>query len=500
MRKTKFPATTTTTLTIPNFLNGINTSIDEGIQSLQYALDIRNFSFSDGALKNGIGYNNFVDTICKDAINKTNLKHQLEQIGSIERIFTFSAFNESSASKETKLLIINNQYQVYYINIYDELPELVKLNIQLTSTPTAVEYKLNNEDVIIISSETDNMFVWNGVSAPYEVLDSPKISSMAMHYERLFVTTNKEKNTIWFSDDLDPTNWNVNLDDAGYISLVDERGALIKVISFLDYIYIFREYGISRLSAFGSQADFSISNLFVSSGRIYPDSVCVCGDVILFLASDGIYRFDGISTTKILTNIENNISNITNQTTASCYYNGSYYLACKYNFLNDSNDITKDNFSNALLEIDVNTFKLKNISYGVNINYLTSIKTDKYSGVLALAKLYNSSNFYIVNLCNNAKFLNSNLEKSWISPYSNLGDISKNKTLKNILIETKTPIELSIFHDSTATTFTFEKGRKNIIKRTNLPLSEFAFKIVSKDESCLIRSLKFVFSSAAIIE
>ena len=109
------------------------------------------------------------------------------------------------------------------------------------------------------------MVVWDGVSDPYEVLDAPKISSMALHYERLFATVDGEKNSVWFSDDLDPTNWSMSLDEAGFIELIDERGALLKVVSFLDYIYIFREYGISRLTAYGDQTSFSVSNLFVSS-------------------------------------------------------------------------------------------------------------------------------------------------------------------------------------------------------------------------------------------
>lgn len=57
---------------------------------------------------------------------------------------------------------------------------------------------------------------------------------MTMHYERLFATTSTDKYTLYFSDDLDPTNWNENITEGGFIQMLDERGELLKVISFWD--------------------------------------------------------------------------------------------------------------------------------------------------------------------------------------------------------------------------------------------------------------------------
>ena len=71
-------------------------------------------------------------------------------------------------------------------------------------------------------------------------------TSMDIHYERLFVTTTNEKSKVLFSDDLDPTLWSIDLSEAGFIEMVDERGALNRVISFNDYLYIFRDYLAAR--------------------------------------------------------------------------------------------------------------------------------------------------------------------------------------------------------------------------------------------------------------
>ena len=93
---------------------------------------------------------------------------------------------------------------------------------------------------MIVTSPTDEMLVYNGVDEAYRVAQAPKISSMTVHYERLFATSTGESNQIWFSKELDPINWDINLESAGFIEMNDERGALLKVMSFLDYVYVFR--------------------------------------------------------------------------------------------------------------------------------------------------------------------------------------------------------------------------------------------------------------------
>lgn len=495
MKKIYYPPESSISIQIPSFEKGIDSSVNENLLSMNYAVDLKNFSFSDGGLKDGLGFDNFFNFLTKEE-TLTTLKNDINAIGSLEKVFHFYIYNQETNTREDKLILVNSQHKIYYINIYDTEPVLQSLrNITFSSSPLAVRYRLNGEDVIILTSETDNMVVWNGKDQPYQVLDAPRISSMALHYERLFVTVDGEKNSIWFSDDLDPTNWSLSLEDAGFIQLLDERGALLKVVSFCDYVYIFREYGISRLSAYGNQNNFSVSNLFVSSGKIYAESVCVCGDVIMFLASDGLYKFDGISTVKILDNISKNISNINKNNLSACYYNGSYFLACKYKFYDSNDSDLVNNYNNSLIEIDIDTNKLKNITYGVEIQFITTFQCDKISGVLVLAKTKEDNNFTLTKLSNSCKFLNMNLCKEWLSPISSVGNVDNHKTLKRIYVETSNPINIDIYTENKTYTLSFTKSNKSICKRVNIPLHKFRFKIRSSSTNCLIHSLKFVFNT-----
>ena len=88
---------------------------------------------------------------------------------------------------------------------------------------------------------------------------------MCLHYERLFAVVGGERNRLAFSANLEPTDWTEDLSSGGFIEMQDERGGLNRVISYNDYIYVFRDFGVARVSAYGDQTDFSVSQLFISS-------------------------------------------------------------------------------------------------------------------------------------------------------------------------------------------------------------------------------------------
>jgi len=486
-RGTAFPTSRKVSLTLDSFDKGINLKFDQALTSMDYARYIQNFSFETGALKEGMGFDSLFSKI-SSGNELTILENDLKNIGSIERVFYFYKYNQEKLSREDKLIFITSTLEAYYIGLYDTQKQLSKLrNIKFTSIPVGARYRLNGEDVIIFSSETDNMIVWNGEEDAYSVLDAPKISSMAVHYERLFATTTGEKNSIWFSDDLDPTNWTLGLDEAGFIELIDERGALLKVVSFLDYVYIFREYGITRLSAFGDQSQFNVSNLYVSSGKIYPDSVSICGDKIIFLASDGLYRFDGVDTTKILSSIEEGFLNIDNSDAISCYCQSSYFLAC--NFI----DKKSGDYLNTLLEIDAETMKLKNITKGVQIKSLMSFSLGSDNLVVATVKTDKENAFLPSILVKNGQYFGNSLEKTWISQESTLGDLYHKKLLTTISIENSCPLVLTIMSGGREHAFELDETKDVNVINCQIALYKFSFKIQSKAKLANIKNLKFEF-------
>ena len=356
---------------IISFNEGLNAKYDENVLPIKYASMAYGFDYSSGALK--------LNKVLKDSsILSSSVIEEIAEIDEIKRVYYFKKYDFDNDVSADKLIIIDGENSVHYINIYDNPQTLVSLGISFNEVPVGTSYRLNSEDVFIFASSQDDMTVWDGVNSPEVIVDAPKITSMAVHYERLFVTTAGDKSELWFSDDLDPTNWNISLADAGLIQMVDERGALRKVLSFNGYLYIFRDYGISRLSASGGQESFYLSHLFTSSGRIYPETIALCGDRVIFVASDGIYSFDGLNTTKILQGVYPILFGFDNS--VACFYDGKYYLTCKASY----NDNSSDEYGDRALLIYSVKDKTEMIIRGENILGLIAINSDNLSNLMIL--------------------------------------------------------------------------------------------------------------------
>ncbi|MCL2555673.1 MAG: hypothetical protein FWE03_01460 [Firmicutes bacterium] len=431
---------------INNFFSGMDYSADEGVLSKHIASENYNFDFSSGALTDGYG-------IVDASINSDD---------QIKNIFRFKKGDEDILLMQTSVGCIK----------YLKDGMINKLEgINLKGNIKGINYRLLDEDVILLCSDSENMVVWNGINSAYSVPSSPKIGSLALHFERLFVA-DTDGETVRFSSDLDPTNWTSSLNEGGYIKLVDDRGRIGKLISFLNHIYIFREYGISRLTAFGDQRDFSVTNLFVSSGRIYADTVALIGDRVIFLASDGLYSFDGLSARRILRNLDGLIVPDKNAKAHGAL--GSYYLSC---CLNGNKGIGCENgkhINNGLLSIKHGKNKYL-VTRGVDIKEFSTYKGD----LLAV------SNGIIGKIEKVNRNFDQIIEKLWLSPKTDLGTDSE-KVLEEIHIESNVNADMSI--ESETDKKSFKIKAKNGINRIRVHLRGrlIGFKISVKCENARI--------------
>lgn len=424
------------TVKIGNFTGGVNYRYDESVLPTSVASDCYNFDFSSGVLTDGYG---------------------IEGVGyfngyNIKSVFHYKKFNHETGLQDDRVIGVGADGSVYCCPLNS--PQNIQKwdGITLAGIPNFVNYRLYGEDVCIITTQNEGMIVYDGVSAPYKVESAPTITSMALHYERLFVTVAGEKNSVWFSDDLDPTNWDASLDGGGFIQLIDERGALNKVVSYLGYVFVFRDYGISRITAYANQADFSVSNLFVSSGRIYPQSVVNCGDRIIFLAEDGLYAFDGVSASKLLSPLGSLIKN--GESAVGSYGYGKYYLA----FNRDLNgEIVGDEAStftnNGLLVYDINSGEYA-LSRGMDLISLTAVNGEVWGCV-------GSGRVGKITRCG-ANF-GTPLLKKWRVPKSDLGKPGK-KTVRQISVFSQSDCKIVLVGDRREKTITV-KGKGEVQRR-----------------------------------
>lgn len=318
-----------------SFSNGINADFDSDLLPVKYSPNTYNFNFINGDLTDGIGvsiprFRYLLEDIefTKELISPTTFH--------IEGCWLFPVWKDNGSRYSSYLLIYSADGKMYYNSLHNELGDMYLIkDLQLSEKPIVTSYKLNGVDTLIIVNESDGMFTWTFEDGITKIENAPQISSMCVHYERLFVTTYGDKRSIWFSDDLNPINFNISATEGGFIEMVDEFGRLNKVVSFEGYLYVFRDYNIAKVVAFADQNEFSVSQLYVSNGKIFDKTICTCGNKIMYLASDGIYLFNGSSSTRLDLNINKMFEGVNNQYARGGYSNGYYYLACKLNFNDD---------------------------------------------------------------------------------------------------------------------------------------------------------------------
>lgn len=416
---------------ISNFAGGLNTVIDPSLVDHNCATLSYNIEGKSGAMQNTGGFDEF---FTGEGKGKTfpfeDNKKPIIGVWHYKRV-------KENGEPDDRLILMFDDLSVSYLSLTekDAYPQPLA-GVKFTSFPNAVNFRLDSDDVIIFSSPTDEMIVWDGVSPPFAVNSAPKITSSCIHYERLFATVSGQRHTLWFSDDLDPTNWNVSIDAAGYIEMADEKGELLKVISFLDYLYIFRTYGITRVTAYTDQTQFTVSQLYVSSGRIYPETVTVCGDKILFLSSDGLHAFDGISAKKLLSNIDSLFDGVENSSATACYYGGKYFLACKLNF-SDSKEVLCEKSShknNCLLVLNLFDGSL-NLMRGVDVKTLAVVAAETmHRLILCFNGQLGSS---LGQWSDSGKVFERILPKCWVTPILDFGAQEQRKFIRRIFISSR---------------------------------------------------------------
>ncbi|MCL2821647.1 MAG: hypothetical protein FWD86_00395 [Firmicutes bacterium] len=464
------PKKSTKKIRIDNFFKGVESAFDQSVLPQDIAVQNYNFDFFSGALTDGYGVEQYAPLADFLA----------------DRLFVFKQnCTKTNQTNQTLLLSQNGQIYTHFRQQIGAKKQPLKINGRLKG----INYRLLGEDVLLINSSSDNMAVFNGTDTPYFVDNSPQINALSVHLDRLFVTDIDGEN-LRFSTDLDPTNWTKSLSEGGYIKMVDDRGRIGNLVSFLNHLYIFRENGISRLSNFADQSTFSLTNLFVSSGKIFFDSVALIGDRIVFLASDGLYLFDGFSTKRVLTNL----TNVLNPTTNAKGFGvgGKYFLACnlKMDDKSDGND-DKDGDKN-----DDNLDKNDSVGGGLANNGLVVFEPslDKYA--LSLGFCISDFAFFedqilvlsgkkVGVLKQNGKNFDKDLTKKWVSPMTDLGT-ENSKVLTEFSIDTNVDMTFFVKSEERGEQFDIKKSNSAQKIKVNLKGNKLSFGIFTTKSGCLI--------------
>ena len=474
------------TLSIMDFMQGMSTIKDSELLPMYCAKMTYNYDYNSGVLKDGMGIGKL------SWVNSDNIVREFplpEGVTQVNGIWHFRRFGEDKQAFESYLIIYGNDKKLYYafldsnINIFYEITGVV-----LDEVPDCINYRLDGKDCLLICSpkEGDGMAIWDGKNVPQITNEAPVITSACVYAGRLFATTGGDHSKLRFSDDLNPKNWNISNFEGGYITLADERGGLNKLIEYNNYLYIIRDYGISRLYAFGDQSDFSIRNMYLSTGKIYSKSAVLCGYRIIMLCRDGLYAFDGLEAHKISIGLDKLFENQDNEKAVGAFVNGKYYLACRLNYA-DNKKVgceTVEYINNTLIEYDIINGNIK-ILRGVDISVMNAVNTTEFSKLVV--SLNNVKTDEVLELNYGGEVLNVATKKEWTSPLSDLGYPMRDKVIRKLIIDTAKDIKFKVYTEDETYEFKINGSKDTIEFPMDIKCKKFGFGIESDNVGCEIK-------------
>ncbi len=450
---------------------------------------VYNFDFSTGVLKDGIG----ISDIEVQYGNESELytKTLVLPNYSYARSCFFSRCWNAVTKSYSSYYIFHASNNKFYYNIFNSNnSEFIEIgNIEYSYMPNMMITKIQGKDNFLFSNSGTGMYMWSPRSDNAEYVNNTyRITDMCIYNNRNFATFELDKQSILYSQEFNPLNFKLNKDESGYIDIPYEiYGKCNKVIVFKDELYVIRDFNIAKIVKGTDKKNFEVEQLNVCNSRIYYNTVCVCDDKIMFLASDGIYEFDGNNAKKIPFEFDNMIGQKDTDYYTAGYLDGIYYLSFKVDF-GDNTKFLCENLStvqnNAFVKIDVKTYKYS-IFRGLDVRQFVVVKDQYNNFMIATYKMdVDLPTCGIVNISGNIK--QNPLGKFWVSKMSDLGYPGKVKFIKDIKFITKSDIKLKIYLDDKAKIFNI-KGKNKIQKiKINEKANLFGFGFETEQNNCYI--------------
>lgn len=342
---------------------------------------IYNFDSKSGALKCGKGFRRFTlptkNEIDSEVYTPTVDDLNLEVI---DALYSTRYFHPEAKRHLARLFFYGNDKNIYSI------PLLVGFSlgnienyIQLVfnTKPVGINCRVDGEDSIFFSSpdETDTPLLLKADGYVYPMPAVPAITSACECDGLMFCTVVGESRHVWYTSTLDLTKIGNETGDTGTINFCDNRGYCNKVVTFKSNVYIFRDYGITKLNVYG-KSDITYAHVYKSTSMIIPDTVVEVGDRLMFLQKDGLYAYNGISVSKIDIPVDKVILDKNNLHAVADALQNKYYLAFRCDF-DDGKHINVENIegykNNCLLIYDTEKENFELIR-GVDIGSMFALK------------------------------------------------------------------------------------------------------------------------------
>ncbi len=400
-----------------------------------------NFKVKNGFLEDGYGVKEL--TVPYNEEDRT--EHKIDTKGKeMIGVWGFNWFDYSTLNNDTFIFIIDKNFDVFYVYEYFYPEMLFPVNLELTSKPVFGEHRVKLNNTLIFSSPTDDLTLYAGGSEIFKFPNVKKFASCCVHENVFYAIELEDCCKIMWTKNLDPYKLD-EVEFSEYLFSGGEGGRLRKLFSLNDYVYVFRDNAIVKISAYSAKDELSVTHVFYSTSFIFPQTTERCGEYIVFLTREGLHLFNGKDVSKVDLEVFDLVDISHYETFASSSKNGKYFLACKMDF-DDGEKIGCENCqngykNNAVLVFDVEEGTTE-ILRGVDISDFAPIESNIMSKLLCT---FNNEHITkLGELTTDGKIFGEDILKKWTSVSTDFGYFGKRKIVKGVSILAKEDCKITI--------------------------------------------------------
>lgn len=462
-----------------------NSGKDDGVLKYNQPKISYNLITKDGSLKAGYGFKQLaMPTSLASLDDESVIRTQGDEVLGLWKFKWYDS--QTTHTDKYYLFYFNENNQICYDNVLDLRYLTLLVPNTFTEMPVATYYRKDGEDALLLAGNGSDLMIVTGAGITTSA-NAPKIISCCTHYGKLFAITREKRGTLVYTDNTNVATW--SSDGTDDLDFGDGRGNLNKILSFDDYLYIFRDFGITKISIYGSD-EFSISHMYFSDSYIYPNSIAQSGDRVYFLTRSGLKVFNGSSVKDIKIDCMDIINSCDN---ANCYatcFNGKYYLACRGDF-KDNQTVGCEGYNSGYINNMLFVYDLISehveILRGADIHQVLAL-TNPYKSKL-VACFYNEHIGKIGELTTDGKLFDSALSGVVTFAKSDLGRCGKTKRIRTIYIKSAENCSVTVKNEDKSFQFSVSGSTKIQRIKTNIVGKSFTVEINSQNSNASISKL-----------
>lgn len=396
-----------------------------------------NIKFRSGMLCGGMGIDRPVVTL-EDG-SQREIPNLSKFARAMHRIALYRRKDPVTGARDDRLLafsdVENNVYETEVVRGDYTVNEAIKIE---GYDAECINYYTGGKDCLLIFLPYGGMYLYDGDTAVLH--ETPPLTSVCMHYDRVY-GVGADGTSLHFSAPLEPHNFAPE-SGGGTIRFMDEGGKVEKVVSFKDYLFIFREHAVHRMRAYTDPSEYTVTKIFESDTVIHANTVAITDDVMMFVIGTHLMIFDGYTVRRYAEGLSALIDTVDHG--SAVFFENKYYLGCRIKTRGEivgDEKIPSVDINNALLEVDPYSDDVA-VLRGTDVRRMTPVVLGKLSFLLILFNNYRQA--YCARLSDSGRIMGNVLEKLWISPTSDLGERGRVKSLKRVYITAEGPLTLGI--------------------------------------------------------